>query len=160
MMNAEPQREHHWLQKLVGDWTYETEGVMEPGKPAEQSRGTERVRSLGGLWIVAEGQGEMPGGAPATMIMTLGYDPRTKRFTGTWVGSMMTHLWVYDGALDAEQCVLTLESDGPSMAGDNTMARYRDAIEIKSDDHRILTSSVLADNGGWLQFMIASYRRR
>jgi hypothetical protein len=160
MMNAEPQREHHWLQKLVGDWTYETEGVMEPGKPAEKCGGTEHVRSLGGLWIVAESQGEMPGGAPATMIMTLGYDPRTKRFTGTWVGSMMTHLWVYDGVLDADQRVLTLESDGPSMAGDDAMARYRDAIEIKSDDHRILTSSVLADHGEWLQFMTASYRRR
>jgi Protein of unknown function (DUF1579) len=92
--------------------------------------------------------------------MTLGYDPRTKRFTGTWVGSMMTHLWVYDGALDAEERVLTLESDGPSMAGDGTMTRYRDAIELKSDDHRTLTSSVLADNGRWLEFMTASYRRR
>ena len=35
------------------------------------------------------------------MIMTLGYDPQKKRFVGTLIGSMMTHLWVYDGALDA-----------------------------------------------------------
>jgi hypothetical protein len=115
MMNVEPQKEHRWLQKLVGEWTYESEGVMEPGKPPETCGGTETVRSLGGPWIVAEGQGQMPGGGPAMMIMTLGYDPE-RRFWGTWMGSMMTHLWVYDGALEA---------DGPSMAGLRDRGRSR-----------------------------------
>jgi hypothetical protein len=66
---------------------------------------------------------------------------------------------VYDGALDAAERVLALESDGPSMAGDGTMARYRDAIELVSDDHRILTSSVRNADGTWTQFMTAHYRR-
>jgi hypothetical protein len=160
MMNAEPQKEHRWLQRLVGEWTYEAECDMGPGQPAGKSSGTETVRSLGGLWIVAEGRGEMPGGGPATMIMTLGYDPQTKRFVGTWIGSMMTHLWIYDGALDAAERVLALESDGPSMAGDGSMARYCDAIEFRSDDHRILTSSVRGDGGTWRPFMTAHYRRK
>jgi hypothetical protein len=94
------------------------------------------------------------------MIMTLGYDPQTKRFVGTWIGSMMTHLWIYDGALDAAERVLALESDGPSMAGDGSMARYCDAIEFRSDDHRILTSSVRGDGGTWRPFMTAHYRRK
>ena len=38
---------------------------MEPGKPSEKSQGTECVRTLGGLWILAEGEGEMPGGGAA-----------------------------------------------------------------------------------------------
>ena len=160
MMNAEPQKEHAWLQRLVGEWTFESESMAEPGKPSEKSEATESVRSLGGLWILAEGRGEMPGGAPATMLMTLGYDPQKKRFVGTWVGSMMTHLWIYDGALDAAERVLTLESDGPSMAGDGKMARYRDVIELTSDDHRTLTSSALGDDGVWHQFMTATYRRK
>ena len=96
-MKIEPQREHEWLHKLVGEWTSEMEATMEPGKPPEKCTGTERVRSLGGLWIVGEGQGEMPGGGLATMILTLGYDPARKRYVGTWIGSMMSHLWVYDG---------------------------------------------------------------
>ena len=54
-----PQKEHEWLQQLVGEWTSEAECVMEPGKPPEKSRGIERVRSLGDLWILAEGQGEI-----------------------------------------------------------------------------------------------------
>ena len=159
-MKAEPQKEHQWLQRLVGEWTYETEATIEPGKPPEKATGTESVRSLGGLWILAEGQGEMPGGGAATTLMTLGYDPRKKRYVGTWIGSMMTHLWVYDGALDAAGRVLTLESEGPGMAAEGKMAKYRDVIELKSDDHRVLTSHVLGDDGKWHAFMTAHYRRR
>src|SRR5688572_22986296 len=122
-MTIEPQKEHHWLQKLVGDWTYEAEATMKPGDPPVKSTGSESVRSLGSLWVVAEGQGEMPGCGPATTVMTLGYDPQKKRYVGTWVGSMMTHFWIYDGALDTSEQVLTLDTEGPSMAGDGKMAR-------------------------------------
>src|SRR5918996_3048081 len=128
MMMAQPQKEHQWLQQLLGEWTYEGEATMEPGKPPEKFKGTESVRSLGGLWILAEGQGEMPGGGTATMLLTLGYDPQKKRFVGTWIGSMMTHLWVYDGALDAAERVLTLDTEGPNMAAEGTMAKYQDVI--------------------------------
>ena len=66
MKAAEPQKEHQWLQQLVGEWTYENEAMMGPDQPLMKSQGTERVRSLGGLWTVGEGQGLMPDGDPAT----------------------------------------------------------------------------------------------
>ena len=159
MTQPEPQNEHRWLQKLIGEWTFDGEAMMGPDQPAETFTGREHVRSLGGLWILAEGQGEMPGGGEATMLMTLGYDPQRKRFVGNWIGSMMTHLWVYNGALDAAGRVLTLEAEGPSMAGDGTMATYRDVIELTDDDHRVLTAHVLGDDGTWQQFMTSNYRR-
>jgi hypothetical protein len=160
MMKAEPKKEHQWLHKLIGEWTSEAEATMEPGKPAETLKGTESVRSLGGLWILAEGNGQMPDGSPATMMMTLGYDPRTKRYVGTWIGSMMTHLWIYDGALDAAERVLTLEAEGPDMAVEGKTAKYRDVIEFKADDYRLLTSHMLGADGTWQQFMTAHYRRK
>lgn len=160
MKAAEPQKEHQWLQKLVGEWTFESEAVMAPDQPPMKSQGSESVRSLGGLWTLGEGQGQMPDGSDATTMMTLGYDPQTKRFVGTWIGSMMTNLWVYDGELDADGRVLSLYSDGPSMSGDGTTARYRDAIEIVSDDHRIMTAAVQGEDGSWHQFMTAHYRRK
>lgn len=160
MMKAEPQEEHRWLHRLVGEWTVEGEGTTGPDQPSEKSTGTESVRSLGGLWILAEGQGEMPGGGEATTLMTLGYDPRTKRFVGTWIGSMMSHLWVYDGELDAAENVLTLYAEGPSFETEGKMARYKDVIELESDDHRLLRAHVLGDDGDWHHFMTASYRRR
>jgi len=159
-MQAQPQGEHVWLTKLVGEWTYEAEAVMEPGKPLEKCSGSESVRSVGGLWIVAEGTGEMPGGSPATMILTLGYDPQKKRFVGTWIGSMMTHLWVYDGALDAEGRILTLNSEGPDMTGEGKLVQFRDVIEVKGDDRRTLTSYMLGADGTWLKVMTATYLRK
>lgn len=160
MMKSEPQKEHQWLHKLVGEWSCEADVAMEPGKPAERTHGSETVRSLGGLWVVAEGQGEMPGGGSASTILTLGYDPQRKRYLGTWVGSMMTHMWVYDGALDAAQKVLALDTEGPSFTEEGKSAKYREVIEFKSDDHRTFTSHVQADNGEWRRVMTATYRRR
>lgn len=162
-MHAEPQKEHQWLQTLVGEWTYETEVTMRSERsdqPVEKATGTETVRSIGGLWVLAEGQGEMPGCGPATTMMTLGYDPQKQRYVGTWVGSMMTYLWLYDGELDTAKTVLTLYSDGPAITGDENMAKYRDAIELKSDDHRVMTSHMLGEDGQWHHFMTANYRRK
>jgi hypothetical protein len=158
-MKTEPQKEHHWLNKLVGEWTYEGEATMEPGKPPEKFRGTETVRSLGGLWVFFEGRGEMPDGGEAFTFMTLGYDPQNGRYVGTWVGSMMTYLWVYDGSLDAQEKVLTLNTEGPNFGGEG-LAKFQDVIEIKSDDHRVLTSQTLGEDGSWQRFVTANYRRK
>jgi hypothetical protein len=161
MQIPEPQQEHQWLRKLVGEWTTEGECFMGPDKPPQKLVGTESVRSLGGLWTMGEGSGAMPGGGTATNIMTLGYDPEKKQFVGTFVASCMTYLWIYhDGELDAAGKVLTLNAEGPSFAGDGKMVRYQDIIEFKSDDHRVLRSQVLGDDGKWTQFMEAHYRRK
>jgi hypothetical protein len=101
----------------------------------------------------------MPGGGTATMMMTLGYDPQKQRYVGTWIGSMMTHLWVYDGTLDVAGSVLTLDAEGPSRVTEGKMAKYQDVMELKSEDHRVLTSRILGDDGQWREFMTANYRR-
>jgi hypothetical protein len=150
-MKPEPQSsQHQWLQRLIGEWTFDA---------GENHKGSEVVRPLGDLWIVAEGEGTMPGGGVAHTRMTLGYDPKRERFIGTWVGSMMTHMWVYEGTLDASEKVLTLETEGPDMQMKGT-ARYKDIIEIKSDDHRTLVSQVLRDTGEWHEFLLVDYRRK
>jgi hypothetical protein len=158
-MITKPQKEHEWLHRLVGEWTYETECTMQPGKPTEKSAGTESVRALGGVWVLCEGQCEMPGGGSGTTIMTLGYDPAKKQYVGTFIGSMMANLWVYEGELDASSKVLTLDTEGPSFSNEGKLAKYKDVIEIKSDSHRVLTSRFLGDDGKWHHFMTANYRR-
>lgn len=159
-MKVEAQKEHQWLQKLVGEWTFEGACSMGPDQPEMQSTGSDSVRSLGGLWVLCEGRGEMPGGDSCTTVMTLGYDPQKKRFVGTFIASMMTYLWLYDGELDAVGKVLTLNAEGSDMAAEGKIAKYKDAIEFVSDDHRMLTSHMLAEDGKWHQFMTAHYRRR
>jgi hypothetical protein len=160
MQAPEPQQEHQWLQRLVGEWVVEGECSMGPDEPPMKSTGREVVRSLGGLWTIGEGSGDSPGGGNCDSIMTLGFDPQTKRFVGTFIASMMTHLWPYNGTLDASGKVLTLDSEGPSIAGDGTMAKYQDIIEFLSDDHRTLSSQYLGPDGQWIPFMKAHYRRK
>lgn len=158
-MFAQPQKEHEWLQHLLGAWRYEAVSPGEPGQPPFRSAGEEIVRSLGGLWIIAEGRGQMPDGNTGYTHMTLGYDPAKQKYIGTWQGSMMTHLWLYKGILDPTGKVLPLNSVGPDFTTEGKMANYQDIIEIVSRDHRILRSQVEGEDGKWTQFMQADYHR-
>lgn len=157
MMMAEPQKEHAWLQRMVGDWTYESE--MQGPEGPMTSRGTETVRSLGGLWVIGEGTGEMPGGGAASMIITLGYDADAKKFVGSWIGSVMTKMWVYDCEMDADGRTLLLNAEGPSMSGSGKIVKYQDAVEVVDDDTRKFYGRVQDDDGNWVTFMTATYRR-
>jgi Protein of unknown function (DUF1579) len=158
-MQSKPEPQHQWLRRLIGDWKSEGQADMGPGNPSEPFESVETFRAIGELWVQGEGSMKTPDGSPHTTQMTLGYDPVRKRFVGTWIGSMMSHLWIYDGALDAGGTILTLESEGPSFTDTGKMAKYRDVIEMKSPDHRVLTSRTLRDDGTWHQFMEAHYRR-
>jgi hypothetical protein len=156
-MDFEPQAEHRWLQKFVGEWTYEGEANC-PDQPPIKSTGRETVRSLGGIWIVGEGTGKMPDGKDAVMIITLGFDAAKKRYVGTWIGSMMPNLWIYDGEVDAAGKKISLHSVGPSFTGEG-QSNYIDAFEFVSDDHRVMTASVQGTDGQWTSFMTTHYRR-
>jgi hypothetical protein len=157
MTPTEPTKEHQWLQRLVGDWTSEMDASMGPDKPPEKFRGTETVRSFGGQWVVCEGKGDIPGGGTATTILTLGYDPTKQKFVGTFIASMMTHMWVYEGTLKGN--VLTLDTEGPKFDASGAMAKYQDTIELPNDDNRVLWSQSQGDDGSWTRFMTANYRR-
>jgi hypothetical protein len=154
MVMAKPRAEHGFLEKMVGSWDVASE--MSGGVPW-----VEDVRSLHGLWIVAEGNGDMPGdeGGPATTMLTLGFDAAKGKYVGTWFGSMMDNLWVYEGDVEPDGKTLNLYTVGPSMSGEG-MADYREQIIFVNDDHRIFNSSAKQPDGSWKQFMEAHYRRR
>ncbi|HEY0983265.1 MULTISPECIES: DUF1579 domain-containing protein [unclassified Schlesneria] len=154
-----PLKEHEWLQQLVGTWTWEAECDGGPGQPPVRNTGTEVVRSLGGLWTVGEGASKSPEGEECNMITTLGFDPATQRFVGTFIASVMTHLWPYNGTLDDSGTVLVLDSEGPGFSGDGKLCRYQDTIKIVDADHRILSSQVMEESGTWKHFMTSHYRR-
>jgi hypothetical protein len=151
--------EHQWLQRMVGEWSFEMEAEAGPGQPPITDRGRESVRSLGGVWVLCESQGSTPDGDGVSSIMTLGYDPARGRFLGTFVASMMTHLWLYEGTLDAAASVLTLETEGPSSTEEGKTSRYRDTLEMRGDDGRVQTSSYLREDGAWHPFLTTHYRR-
>jgi hypothetical protein len=150
--------EHDWLRRLVGRWNAEGSAEMGDGQ-VEGWKAEETVRAIGDVWIQCEGHGQMPEGGTSTTQMTLGYDATRQRFVGTFLGSMMTHLWVYEGQLDAAGKVLTLDTVGPDFADPTKMCKYQDVIELVSPDHRVLRSQVQGEDGAWTQIMRADYRR-
>ncbi|MGE0700559.1 MAG: DUF1579 domain-containing protein [Hyphomicrobiaceae bacterium] len=158
MQPAPVQDEHRWLERLIGEWSYETTCSMGPDQPDVVTKGRETVRALGPYWIVSEGEGEMPDGGSFRMLIQIGFDPALGRFRGTWVGSVMPILWVYDGRLDASSTVLTLAARGPSFAGDG-MADYEDIIKLPASGERRFRSRVKMPDGTWNEFMRAEYQR-
>lgn len=153
-MKATLTDEHAWLRQLVGAWRVEMPG-HDGGPPTE---GTETVRALGENWVLLEGGGQMGADVSAT-VMTLGYDPAQGVFVGTWIGSMMNHLWVYRGELDGERRVLSLACKGPAFDDPGKLVNYRDEIELVSADERRLHGNVQGDDGRWTRFMTARYVR-
>jgi hypothetical protein len=157
---AEPQAEHLWLEKFLGEWESEGEVDMGPERGSEETTGEETVRSLGGLWVVGEGRGSMPDAGEGEFLMILGFDPVDARFIGTWTGSMMTHQWVYEGDLDDDADELTLYAEGPDMSGSGGTAMYKDVHTFTDEDHRVLRSYVQEGGGEWRQFVEVHHRRR
>jgi Protein of unknown function (DUF1579) len=151
------QKEHEWLQRLAGEWTYEADMLMGPDQPPHTSSGTCSVRSLGGMWTVEEWNAAAPDGTPAISLMTLGYDPKKGKFVGSFVSSMMSYLWLYEGSLDGD--VLTLDAEGPSMIAEG-MQPYQDILEFLGDDERVLSSRMRGPDGEWTRFMTMRFRRK
>lgn len=143
---AEPTKEHEWLKQLAGEW----EGDV--------ANCTQNARLLGGLWLVSDFKATV-GDKPMSAVLTIGYDPQTKKFVGTWIDSMTTHLWTYEGTLDATGKILTLAAEGPNPAT-GKIAKMRDVLEIKTKDHNVMSSQIQGDDGKWQTFMTVNYKRK
>ena len=153
-----PEKEHQWLEQFVGHWDIHSEGSAGPDQPPMQSNGTMTARLLGPFWVINELTWDMMG-TPMNGIQTIGYDPAIKKYVGTWVDSMMNHMWQYTGFVDESGKILTLEAEGPnSMAGGN-MTKFRDIYEFTSADHIKATSSMLGEDGKWIVFMTGEMQR-
>lgn len=148
-----------FLEKLVGEWSVETEAVRGPGQDPIRAESREVARLLGGQWLVAESSGTTPGGDSVTSILTLGWNPAEEEFVGTWISSMQTHLWRYTGTLDDSGDVLTLETVGPILGDPARTTQYREVIEIQGVDRRVTRSLILGPDGEWFEFARAEYRR-
>lgn len=155
-MFTEPNEHHQWLRRMVGEWEFEHSCGGPDGEPM-RTTGTERVTAFGDLWVVGDGEGEIPGGGRMTMRITLGFDPNQGRYVGTWIGSPMGSMFTYEGTREGD--VLTLDTTGPSFADPTKTARYQDIVELHGDDRRVLRSRCLGDDGSWTEFMRGEYRR-
>ena len=156
-MFAKPQSEHHWLDQLIGDWSIEHHCQMPDGSKSK-THGKMTCRSLGGMWLISESEGVSPEGQAWSSIMTVGFDTVIERFVGTFVGSMMSNVWHYQGDLDESQRRLPLECEGPKFDGVGT-CQYRDTIEIVAPNRWLFTSEFQNEEGQWTKFLDGIHTR-
>lgn len=153
-----PGPEHEWLQRFVGEWEGEMNVYMEPGKEPMKAKGKETVRSTGGFWIVSEMQNNFMD-MPMTGVMTLGYDPDKKKYVGTWVDSSNSHMWQYEGTVDASGKTLTLETEGPCPMKPGKMFKFKEMVELQNPDSKLYTSTMQDENGQWVTIMSGTSHR-
>lgn len=156
MFDATVTDEHRWLAQLTGDWIIDD--PLDTGTEASPPW-REHVVMVGDLWVTGAATGEMPDGVRVETRITLGFDPARGRFVGSFIGSMMNYLWIYDGELDAAGTALTLSADGPDMTEPGKTRHYRDVITIVSADERRFEGFVQTDDGNWERMMSMRYRR-
>jgi hypothetical protein len=154
-----PQQEHQWLQKFVGEWSTHSKASVGPDQPEMECSGTITSRALGGLWVVNEMKGSM-GEFEIHGLQTIGYDPQKEKYVGTWVDSMVNHLWHYEGTVDESGKKLTLEAEGPNHMAGGKLTKFRDAYEFVSDDKIIVTASMQGEDGEWVTFMTGEATRK
>jgi hypothetical protein len=153
-----PTPEHEWLQQFVGRWTTEAEGSFAPDSEPMKCKGTIDSRMLGKFWVVNEMEGDMMG-EKMKGLQTIGYDAAKKKYIGTWVDSVVGHMWHYEGSVDDTGKILTLEAEGPNLMADGKLTKFRDSYEFASPDHIIARSSMLGEDGQWTTFMTGHSHR-
>ena len=153
-----PVKEHQLLQKFVGEWESEGEAFMAPGQPPTKLKGVESSRLIGGFWFVAQIKSTVAD-FPYEQILTIGYDPAKKKYIGTVVDSMTSHIWQFEGTFDVTGNILTWETEGP-VPSPQTPSKFREVTELKSLDHKVFTSSILGPDGSWNTIMAINIRRK
>lgn len=153
-----PEKEHEWLKQFVGEWESESEATFGPDHKLK-CKGRMKAKMLGSFWMISETRSEMMG-TQVDAIQTIGYDPKTKKYIGSWVDSMFNHMWKYEGTVDKTGKILTLEAEGPDFVNQGNTAKYRDVYEFKSKDQIAVSSSAQNDKGEWVTFMTGTAKRK
>ena len=107
---ATPAATHKRLASLAGKWTTKTTAWMNPDTPPMESTGTcEQKMLLGGRYLQQTYTSKMMG-SPFTGINLIGYDNQTKKYVSTWIDSMSTGIYYFEGTASADGKTITQES--------------------------------------------------
>jgi len=140
-----PGAPHKLLANLSGSWTTKTKAWMDPNKPPMEGTGTcEQKMILDGRYLQQEYTGEMMG-SPFTGINLIGYDNHTKKYESTWIDSMSTGIYYFEGRASADGRTITQESNYDDPVRGPTV--WRSVTRIV-DDNTLKYEMYLTSKGG------------
>jgi len=112
---ATPGAPHKLLAGMAGNWSVKGSCVMEAGKPPVEHTGASEQRMiLGGRFLQQEFSGEMMG-SPFSGIGFTGYDNHSGKYVSTWMDSMGTGIYYFEGTAgsDGKSIIQTCDYDDP-----------------------------------------------
>ncbi len=140
-----PGTPHKVLASLAGSWDTKTRAWMEPDKPPMEGTGTcEQKMLLDGRYLQQEYTGEMMG-SPFTGINLIGYDNHTKKYVSTWIDSMSTGIYYFEGTASRDGKTITQESSYDDPVRGPTV--WRSVTRIV-DDNTLRYEMYLTSKGG------------
>ena len=128
-----PSEEHKIVMKDVGDWTIEGKMLMPQG--FQEFKGEEKVVAIGKFWTVSHYSSDIFGGLKGST--TIGFDPRSKEFVGTWVDSFQPAVTKMKGTYDENTKTMTYATTGIGMDGKPMPGRI--VIQYKDENSHTFT---------------------
>lgn len=159
MTPPKPGKEHELLKQFEGEWDCTSKFTMAPGQEPLVSKAKESARLIaGGLFLVFDVEGEMLG-ARFVGHGTMGYDTHKKKYTGTWIDSMATGVYLVEATYDDKAKSLTETMEGADPATGATM-KMKMVHEIKDKDNRVLKFFMNGPDGKEIQTGTIEYKRK
>jgi hypothetical protein len=104
---ATPGAPHRLLARMAGTWSMQCSCRMEPGGDFIEHTGvSEQKMILDGRFLQQEFRGEMVG-VPFTGIGFTGYDNHTGKYVSTWIDSMGTGIYHFEGTSSDDGSTIT-----------------------------------------------------
>lgn len=126
--------EHEILKHDVGTWKADATFFMPDGTEMKVI-GKETNRMVGEFWILSDFEMSM-GGAAFHGHGTFGYEPKNKKYIGSWVDSMTPYVTQMSGSWDAGTRTLTYTGAGFDMNGNPEKSK---STVVYSDDMQTRT---------------------
>ena len=152
-----PGAEHKLLTQDAGTWDAIVESA-EPGKPPTKSKGVEvNTIGCGGLCLLTSFKGDM-GGMTFEGSGVTTWDPKKKKYVGSWTDSMSTGLSIGESTYDAAKKTWNGTMEGPDMSGNVMKARTTTVHSAAGT--RVFTIYGPGPDGKEAQMMKITYTRR
>ena len=155
---GQPGAAHQMLAGQAGSWKTSTRTWMEPGQPPMESKGTsEQKMILGGRYLQQEFRADMMGTVFNGIGIT-GYDNHKQRYVSTWIDSMSTGIFFFEGSAgpDGKTITQTALHDDP-VSGPT---KWRSVTKIIDSDTHIFEMFITDKSDKEQKMMEITYTRK
>lgn len=160
MKAAQPGKHHEHLMKSAGTWDGVVKHWHSPNMPPAESKCVTTMSSImGGRYIKAETEGDMPGMGPFSGFGLYGYDNVSEKFVSVWIDNMGTGIMNGTGvqSADGKTVTWTMSMNDPITKKPMTMREVDKQID---DDHSVLEMFGPGPDGKETKMMEITYTRR